>query len=195
MSESMLVASRWTTLVLGLAAASCGPPWQVLKQANPNPMLGKGEFVVVPIDFTNLQVGDTTEAQWQADKDADQRQSWVGDKEAMNAEFAKSLMSVGAEEGVRVATPPATAPFVVHPKIPFIEPGFFTAFVNKASEVHMLVAITTPDGQALDEIALEHSTPSSLTNPGSGHRLRDDAEALGAYTGEYLGTRVKGIVE
>jgi hypothetical protein len=192
----MLRASRWTWMpLLALGVVACGPPWSVLKQANPNPMLGKGDFVAVPIDFTNLQVGDKSEAEWMSEKDAEQKQSWVGDKEGMNAEFVKTLTTSGAEEGVKVATPPATAPFIVHPKVQFIEPGFFTAFVNKASEVNMVVAVTTPDGNALDEISMTHSTPSSLTNPASGNRLRDDAEALGSYTAEYLGTRVRGEVE
>src|SRR5687768_14173875 len=112
-------ASNWTLVLLLLAAASCGPPWQVLKQASPNPLLGKGDFVVVPLDFTGLQVGDQPEGAWMAEQDADEKQSWQGDKEGMNAEFLKALTVTAAESGIKISQPPATAAFVVQTKCQF----------------------------------------------------------------------------
>ncbi len=173
--------------------AGCVPPWTVIRQIVPNPMLGQTTFVVMPIDFAGVQVGSGSEGSYLADKDADSRRSWADDKASMNSLFAGALRSHAREDGLNVVPPSQAAPFVIHSKVVFIEPGFFTAFVNKDSEVQMFITITTADGMVLDELALAHATPSTLTTPGVGHRLRDDAEALGRYAARYLITRVTGV--
>jgi len=153
-------------------------------------MVGKTTFTVMPIDFKGLMVGADSEGSYVAGMDADKRQSWLDDKKGMNQEFARALIDEASEDGIRVQLPGNPAPFVIQPKIPFVEGGFFTYVVNKSSEVRMTVRITTEDGTMVDEISMHHSTGAGLTNPSSGGRLRSDCKGLGDWTAEYLATRV-----
>ena len=179
-------------LLLGglLLLVSCGKPWRVVAQAVPNPMIGKKAFTVMPIDFKGLLVGSKSEADYVASmEDAEKRESWLGDKKGMNQEFTRSLIDNASEDGIRVQMAGNPSPFVIQPKIEFVEGGFFTYIVNKNSEVRMVVRITTEDGTMVDEIVMTHSTGSGLTNPSSGGRLRSDAKALGNWRAEYLVAR------
>src|SRR5687767_6602205 len=117
-------ARRWLFVAfLGLLA--CGPPWRVVCQAIPNPLLGQRSFVVMPIDFSTLSVGEKTEADYLADKDEGARNNWLGDKAGMNHEYSKSLTAEAGERGIVVQGPSARADWVVHPKISWVEPGFY----------------------------------------------------------------------
>jgi hypothetical protein len=188
--------NRRLMMVLGLLFGAlllfgCGPSWQVVTQAVPNPMLGKNGFAVLPIDFTGLRVGDTTEAEWMGQKDQETRASWDGDKKGMTEKFQAELISQAGGEGIQVAPGPAQSSFVVATKITWVEPGVYTGFVNLPSEVEMTVRITTPDGTAVDEIMLKTRVDASMIDAASGARLRHCAENLGAIVAEYLKTRVK----
>jgi hypothetical protein len=182
--------SFFVSLLLLLALAGCGPPWTVVRQAVPSPLVGQKDFVVMPIDFSGLQVGVKSEAGYLAEKDQESRAKWVGDKAAMNAEFSKALVHEAADRGIKVMGPDAQASFVVHPKVSWLEPGFYAYVANKPSEVRMTLVISDPNGTVIDEITMKHQTAATMTNPAVGNRLRDDAEALGRYAGEYLSSRV-----
>lgn len=175
-----------------LASVGCGPPWTVLIQAVPSPMAGQTRFAVLPVAMPNLHVGDGSAADHLADKDSEQRADWASDMAAINEEFTRHLVEASAEQGISVvpATGPNAAPFEIRPEVIFIEPGFYVGVASGASKVKMMVRITRPDGAILDEVLMEHSTQGSLSNPSATNRLRDDAEALGNITAEYLTTRV-----
>lgn len=188
---------RRTTLALALwlcvaFAIGCGPSWTVLRETVPSPMYRKNGFVVMPIDFTGLRVGDVTEADHMADKDADQRRDWVGDKVAMNQEYAEHLIASAHEHGLDVLPGPASAQFFIYPKVTWLEPGFYAYVASQPSEVEMIVRITRPDGSLIDEIMIRHSTAADMINASSGQRLRDDAEGLGKITADYLQSKVTG---
>ncbi|MBK8251602.1 MAG: hypothetical protein IPK82_02910 [Polyangiaceae bacterium] len=174
--------------------AGCGPKWIVLTQAAPNPLLNQNKFAMMPTDYTGLIVGEKSEADYLASKDEESRASWAGDKGGIDTEFNKRLTEGAAEAGITIvkATGPGDAPFMIRPKVEFIEGGIFTYVYNKPSEVRMKVQITTPDGKVIDEIAIKHGTPAGITNPAIGNRLRDDGEALGKITAQYLKMRVTG---
>jgi hypothetical protein len=189
---------HFLVLAAALAAApvlaGCGPRWIVLTQASPNPLLNQNKFGLMPVDYTGLIVGEKSEAEYLASKDEETRASWAGDKGGIDTEFGKVLGEKAQGTGISVvkATGPGDAPFMIRPKVEFIEPGIYTYVFNKASQVRMKVQITTPDGKVIDEIAIKHGTPASITNPAVGNRLRDDGEALGAIMAQYLQFRVTG---
>jgi hypothetical protein len=182
---------RIVLLLVGISIAllGCGPPWQVVRQATPNPLVGVKTFALKPIDFTGLRVGEKTEQGYLAEKDEESRSNWVGDKKGMNEEFTKTLLEGSNDAGIAVK-PGGEADFTVEPKVPWLEPGFYAAVVNKASEVQLTLIIRDKDGKVVDEVTMKHSTAANLTNPAVGNRLRDDAEALGEYAAEYLKSRV-----
>jgi hypothetical protein len=178
---------------LALLATGCRNSWRVVMQANPDPFVNQGKFGLLPIDYTNLTVGDKTEAQYLSEKAPENQQSFQTDKEALNQEFARGLIDGVREEGIEIvlSSSPGDAPFVIRPYITFIEPGFYAYFTTKPSRVEMALRITAPNGQILEEIVLHHSTPSTLTNPSSGGRLRADGAGLGKTVARYLYSRVK----
>ena len=183
----MVMGLLLTTLLL----CGCGPSWQVVAQAVPNPMAGKNGFAELPVDYSGLRVGDKTESEWMSGKDTETQGSWDGDKKAMNEKFQSHLISRAGEDGIQVAPGPAQANFVVAAHITWVEPGVFTGFVNIPSEVEMTVRITTGDGKPIDEIMLKVKYEASMYNASSGERFRNCAEELGSITAEYLKTRVK----
>lgn len=181
--------------------AGCAPRWTVLREAQPNPFVGKTEFAVMPIDYSGLHVGELTEAEYLARKDEGQQASFDGDKRGMIAKFEEAMRSAAADEGIHVqsAEGEVTAPFIIKPHVTFVEPGFYAVVASGASQVNMTVRIETAQGQLLDEIELIHATNSAngssvmgiSLNPSSGGRLREDAEEIGDAMGEYLITRVR----
>jgi hypothetical protein len=189
-------------LAVGAALVGCGPSWQVVVQAAPDPFVGQRRFSVLPIDYAGLMIGRKPEPVYLSEKDAKQQASFVEDKAALNDRFLETLRAVSHETGVDVvpATGPADAPFQIRPSVAFIEPGFYGGVVSAPSMVQMTVKIVTPDGRVLDEIALAHGTsPSSgvaiggiaiPANPSSGGRLRKDGEELGRIVAKYLQARI-----
>jgi hypothetical protein len=195
------------TLMLALAALAlgCAPRWQVVRQANPNPLWNQTTFAVLPVDYGGLLVGEKSEAEYLAAKDEKQRESFAGDKAGLNEEFAAALIAYAGKSGIRIelATGPATAPFMIRPHVRFIEPGWYAPIAPGASRVAMALTILNADGKVVDEIALEHGTsPNSgvsiggINLPGkaaSGSRLRSDGKGLGELVAHYLTFRVKGV--
>lgn len=194
MMRTMFRRTALAGLVLGAATAAlgCGPAWTVVQAQTPNPLVGQSRFAVHPVDITAFTVGGKSEADYLADKDAESRSNWEGDKAAINEEYTKVLIETAGELGFSVvpATGPESAKFFIRPRVDFIEPGFYAVMASGASRVRMTILVTTADGGIVDEIMVEHGTPGSMTNPGVGNRLRDDGEALGELTAEYLHTRV-----
>lgn len=190
--------NRRSLLAVGLAslallATGCRNSWRVVMEAHPDPFVGQHNFGLLPIDYTNLHVGGKSEAQYLAEKAPENQQSFQTDKEALNEEFTRSLIDIVRDDGINIvlASAPGDAPFTIRPFVTFIEPGFYAYIANKPSHVEMALRIVTPNGQVLEEILLDHSTPASLTNPSSGGRLRADGSGLGKTVARYLLTRVK----
>lgn len=181
------------TLVATLLTG-CGANVAVIRQAEPNPFVGSPRFQVAPLETKGLLVGEMSEEQYLASKDEAQRASFQEDKAAMAERFQAGFAEAVSDAGLAVAN---DAPFVVRPRLVFVEPGFYAVLASAPSQARMRVAITTPDGKVLDEIELAHSTDSKSgmsvggisTNPSSGGRLRDDAAAIGEAVGAYLAER------
>ena len=177
-------------LLVLLLLCACGPKWMVVRQAVPNPLVGKRQFSCQPVEFTGLRVGGGTEEEHLADKNQKQRSMWEADKEALAGNFIGRLIAEAAAKGIKV-TQGAEAPFLIRPKVTFIEPGHF-GFWNIASRVEMSVTIARQDGTNIDEILLRHSTGAGISTASSGQRLRRDGTGLGVLTARYLEHRVLG---
>jgi hypothetical protein len=181
-------------LCLAPLLAACGHPWKTMREAVPNPFYGQGRFGVVPIVFYGLQVGDGSEAEWMAEKDAEQQQSWQEDKAAMNEEFTEALIATAASEGVAIvrARSAADAPFFLRANVTFYEPGIFAVVLNKNTRLKAMVQLTDPAGGVFDEFLIDTAVPASLTNPSSGGRARTAASQLGKLAARYIIHRVQG---
>ena len=181
-----------TVILFALALIGCGPPWVVVMQTTPSPLVNAPKFSVLPTDFTGLTIGSKPEGEYLAGKDAGQQQSFAADKAGINEEFVNGLIKKAREDGIEVVlgTGPGDAPFQIHPSIAWIEPGFYAYVVSAPSRVRMKLQITAPDGRVIDEITMQHATGATLLNPSSGGRYRSDGGGLGGWTAKYLNSRV-----
>src|SRR4051812_22531117 len=93
---------------LALASTGCGPAWRVVTEAVPDPFYGQRKFAVLPIDYTGLRVGTKSEADYLAGKDDKQQESFAGDKDGINDEFTKVLISSAHDQGIEITL--ATGP-------------------------------------------------------------------------------------
>jgi hypothetical protein len=191
MSSRHLFASLF--VATALLTTACASETHVVRSAYPNPYSCQSAFVVQPIEYADLRVGEKSEAQYLSTKDHDQRANWEGNKVAIEREFRRSLLSQTAEEGIHVDLAPmhdGTPRYVVRPVIHFVEPGFFGGPAMGSSEIRMTVLITTPDGQVLDELELNNETMGSLVHVSARSRFERDGELLGELTAEYIEKRV-----
>jgi hypothetical protein len=173
-------------VLLSTLSFACGHPWTVIRQANPDPFVGRPDLLVEPLHFENTQVGEKSEAQYAAEKQPQEQDSWKADKQGMSERFEAGLMSegegalhVGGAGGARV-----------RPIVTFIEPGFYAYVASHPSQVEMDVQILDANGQVQDEIGVKVAVAASMTDPASGSRLRQAAERLGRIIAQYLKTRV-----
>lgn len=176
------------TALASLLLVGCGPSWRVIVAATPNPLYLKGTFALLPIDYSGLHVGGKTEAEYLSEKKDTTRESWAGDKGAINEEFAASIMAQGGKEGLTVLPGPGPAPFQIRPRVQHIEPGFYVGVASGASAVTMDLMITTPDGKLVDHVEII----SQSSDYSTGGRLRQDGKALGKSAAKYLAVRVAG---
>ena len=183
-------------IALGSLLSGCGANINVLRQAEPNPFIGQKSYAVMPLETKGLLVGEKSEEQYLAEKDDGQKASFQGDKDAMGQRFEAELVQRARNLGLTLV-PGDKAPFVLRPRVVFVEPGFYAVLASAPSQATIRVAITTPDGKVLDEIELSHQTDSRngisvggiSTNPSSGGRLREDAAAIGGTLADYLAER------
>lgn len=189
-----------STLLLAAAfafalATGCGPPWRVIKQANPNPMMGQKNFIVDNIHYENLHVGKKTVQEYLAGKEQKTQDSFQADLTDGNKIFAGSLVERSGGLSVQMAPAPAPGSFFVKPTVDTYEPGNFNGFVNIATQVHMRLEILNDQGAVLDEIALVWSEPATLYNPGSGTRFRQSTKQLGYIAARYLAERSGAVTK
>jgi hypothetical protein len=172
-----------------VAAAGCGAPWQVVRQADPNPLLGKTDFAVAPVGYEGLMVGQMTEADYLAKKEPQSQSSFQGDKEGMAQVFMDQLAATRGGLNIAGGTQAPPSGFFVRPTVNFIEPGSFNGFVNFPSEARMDVQLIDAQGALIDEIVVRTRVASDISAPSSGQRLRMAAERLGHLVSRYLRVR------
>ena len=175
----------WMVLLMVTGCRSA--PWRVVRQAAPNPLEGKKTFALAPISFRGLHVGETTEQDYLAEKSQETRQKWVGDKKAINATFARTLVAEAEEAGIEI-DPMGSGSFTIHPRVAWLEPGFHVGMAKKSSKVRLTFVIIDRDGNLIDHVKLTHGS-EGYTIRG---RLEDDAEALASRVADYLQGRVVG---
>lgn len=188
------------SMTVGLWLMGCAPRWTVISQATPNPFLGKKEFVVMPIDYTGLKIGEKTEEQYlsgkedKADekgKESNTRSNLEGDKAEMSQFFQEKLTNGVAGDGIKI-TPAAgeITGFVIKPHIGFMEPGFYAYVASRPSRTVMRLKIEDKDGKLLDEIEIVSSTNATMISPAAGNRYRSDSKVIGEIAADYILSRV-----
>jgi hypothetical protein len=174
--------------LLALASAGCGhKQWTVIRQAAPDPFVGKNQFTLEKMHFEGMSVGmNPSEAAFLADKSAKDKQDWEDAKNGMIEAFSGGVSSTG--EGLKLAD---GSPYLLRPIVNAVDPGRYAVVYGRDTDLTMTVQIVDgSSGQVLDEVGIHTSVGASLYDPSADHRMREAAEKLGKIAGEYLKTRV-----
>lgn len=175
-------------LVLSLVSLGCGPPWVVVTAAIPNPFVGTKEFALEPMHFEDMTVGEKVESKYLATKDDEQKKSWEADKKAFDSQFKESLASSLPEAQFKDGK--EKLPFLIRPRVMYIEPGFYAVTASLSTEVRITIEILNDQNEVIEIINLRKSVPGTLNNPSVGGRLKTAAEGLGEQAAQYLRTRI-----
>jgi hypothetical protein len=163
--------------------------WVVVKQANPNPMVGKTAFALESLHFEAVSIGGKTETAYLSDKEEKTKQSWEADKTDSTRIFGERVRAgVKSVTFTDAATPGAQ--FLVRALVTYWEPGSFAVVVNIPSEMRISLTVSDDKGAILDEVAFKRQIGASMTSPSSGDRMRSAAQVLGDDVARYLNTRV-----
>ena len=177
------------SLVVSLAfVGGCASPykWTVRHEAAPDPFVGQRAFTVAPTDLTGIRVGDKSESEYLSAKTTDQQASWGADKRALDAEFRATLATDAADGGI--LTTGEGAPFVLHPTIYSIEPGYYAGISAAGCVVKMAVVVSGADGKTLDEIQIDTNATAFDTHT----RMTRAGSWLGKSVARYLKARTGG---
>lgn len=184
--------SRLAAFLFAAALLTTGcQSWVVVKQAKPNPLVGKSAFALEELHFEAVSIGGKTETAYLADKEEKSRQSWQTDKTEAVRIFADKLRA--GTRGVTF-TDPATpgAQFVVRVLVTYWEPGSYAVVLNIPSEMRLSMTVADDKGSVVDEVAFKRQIGATMTSPSSGDRMRTAAELLGNDVASYLNTRIAG---
>ena len=178
-------------VAIALSTVGCADPWTLVHQVNPTPYGKSSNMTIEELSFDDVKVGEKTEDQYLATKSADTQQSFRGDKDAMVAQFRKGF---DAERGALPIIPaglPGSNPFVIKPRVTFIEPGFFSGMIVSAStELRVTIDVVDANGNMDDEIVISTKVSATMDDPASGTRMREAAQEVGRDTAAYLKKRL-----
>jgi hypothetical protein len=166
----------------------CSPAWQVIRQAEPNPLKNQGSIGVEQVSFKGLVVGGDSEVAYLGGLAEKQRRSWSATKRAMTRSFLERLKSHVV--GFSVSQDTQYEKYRIVPAVTRIEPGEAAGQTVQSSRVVMRVSIVDKKGDLLDEIKIEASVSSALSSPSVRGRLQDAAAELGKVLGDYLISRM-----
>lgn len=191
----------WIAALLALAilpAAACihGVPVDTA-----DPLYGARYFVIEPLNFANIGVGQLSEQAYLERKSDKQRQSWEIDKGETAQDYLGAAIQTTARWGLQLQPPPPTAPayFIVRPTVSHVEPGTFTYFYNRPTDINIMLEIFTPDGRRVGYEGMTGRVSASgyngfgrtvdFTKASSGTRMRQAGAQLGYQTAVYLARR------
>ena len=170
-------------LAMALVLAACGHHWVIVRQAAPSPFGPAAKVFVDRVSLEGLMVGDKTEAEWMSEKKEGTKESWDGDKQAMNDKFMEAFFD--SARGVAFTTTPQGSNFIVRAHFVHYEPGFYAYVVNRAATIDADFSIMDPAGNVLDEIKLK----GAANGMSGGDRARSCASQIGAAGGDYVRQR------
>jgi hypothetical protein len=135
--------------------------------------------------MAEIRVGEKSEGEYLSGKTSDQQASWAKDKATVDAQFRATLAAEAANDAVQ--TTAGSAPFVLHPTIFAIEPGYYVGVSSAPSVIKMSMQVTAADGRVLDEIEITDARGAGYTTH---ERMKAASVWLGKTVARYLKSRV-----
>ena len=125
--------------------------WTVVKQAEPNPFIGQTKFHVAPISYEGLMVQDRSEAQFKADRDADQNKNWDNDKQHVSDTFSAEIKDEA--DGLEYTDAPTEDAITVRSRITNMHGGISMGITSTAAHIEMTVQLVK-GSDVMDEITV-----------------------------------------
>lgn len=186
-----LKRSAW--LVALVALVGCGVPWIVVKQSGPPSALKGISAIAVSFNYAGLMVGgmggDKPEAQWVAEKSAEEanyQTTWAelkGKWESVYLEglAAKSPVPVTRSNG---APAPGNAADVTV-TLTRLQVGKYMVVAAKASSIDVTHTFSR-NGQVVDEIRTSSSVMPSIYSPSIFQHIGKMGQHTGVLAGKFL---------
>ncbi len=169
--------------LLALVLVGCGPHWVVVRQAAPRARSAPTSKVYIDrVSLEGLIVGEKTESQWMSEKGNDTRDSWDGDKSAMNEKFIAAFADSAHDVPLG---PNPEGSFTVRAHFYHYEPGFYTYIVNRPATIDADLFILDAAGNVVDQIKLS----GAANGISAGERARACASRIGWAAGKYVRQR------
>jgi hypothetical protein len=137
--------------LLSSCAAAVKPKVTVLKQAEPNPLVGATTFQVADVTYEGFTFEGKTEEEWLAKEDADYRAGWKGNKEGLTERiFKQMLVEAGDSLKLSRGAEAAAGQFVLAINL--------DRYVDEAGVMagsfHGTLRVKDSTGQVVDEVQL-----------------------------------------
>ncbi len=188
---------------IALALVACSSTLSVVEQADPNPLVAAPRFVVLPLDFSSVDIVGKTEAEYLAKQEPESREAFPSDKEGMAKAFAVALEMEAGTKGLTITPGAANGKdFVIAPKVEFLEPGYWGGAAKAVTKIRL--EIRTADGKKVDEIVVKGVSFKTQTGMGAleavqasktgdrGSRMNKAAADAAMVLVEYLAERTRG---
>lgn len=181
---------------------SCGLGVTIVRQAAPNPLSGKKQFSVAPVDFSKVQYGNpgryTEDAYLEKNKKKDSnldeaRAAIQKGQELFTTSFGNGVMYYGRNKGGFDTSIKEIAPdsFVIKAVVTDLEPGAAAMITSSPCVVKATVTIEDPAGKEVDVIEVKGTHVHGNTDFTYDKRIGPCGNPLGEEIGKYLAERIK----
>jgi len=174
MSRSTLTVSFFVFIFM---LSACSSPWNVIREAKPNPFGESSQFKAMQVDFSKLQ--------FDGDPQSLDQKKFKADKSFMARDFQRALLNGMRGKGVKIFTGKAVPNiFVIRPMMIYINPGSQNDNSKSKLKVQLL-----KNNKILDVITFEVETkpePSKNNTMSVSGRMRSDGQKLGELVAKYL---------
>lgn len=176
-------------LIVSCVGLACATGYHPVLSAEPNPFAGIRSFAVLPLEYVDIAVDETSERVFLAERQ-DELEKWTTIKADIKTNYADALAKSLGNAGIRIDP---NSEYVLRSHTSHIETGYYRIPAWLAvSRINIHFQITRSDGEVLDEILLYQGVPfDALIAPTVNVRLQRAAVISGRNAARYVENRVK----
>jgi len=182
------------TSALLLSLTACGSNYGIIREAPNNPLAGKTQFSIAPLDFKSAMINDKPVAAWVAEGGSDEAKDWPQNTANSNSEFVKQLMDDRGTFELNTQGPPPSTGIVVVPTVEQIETGIYAVAFARPTHVRVHVRVYA-DGKLADELVMNSTVQANIYRPSFNQRMADCMQDVAKDVIGYLNDRSKAATK
>lgn len=180
----MLSSLRRLSLALAVSAAAVAPvacsPYTVVQQSGPPSALKGITSLTVGFDWSQVRVLDKSEAEYLAEKSAEEQADFAKIKQETDAAILEGLRDRGLQVAAAGEAPPDLTVQYVH-----VQTGIYTPVYSLPSKVQVRLA-WQKEGTVTDVIDTQATIGASLTTPSDHQRMEMAGRQVGKAAAKYV---------